>query len=115
MTDAVKNKTEELKFAILNSEEYKNFDMYRRKLNENPELKEQVNRFRVANVSMQIQKAGVGSVGSVDTQRLASENEELLNNSLVRDFLNAELILCKMLQKINKMLIADVELELDFL
>ena len=112
MTDAVKNKTEELKFAILNSEEYKNFDMYRRKLNENPELKEQVNRFRAANVSMQIQKA---SVGSVDTQRLASENEELLNNSLVRDFLNAELILCKMLQKINKMLIADVELELDFL
>ena len=112
MTDAVKNKTEELKYVILNSEEYKNFDMYRRKLLENPELKEKVNQFRAANVHMQIMKA---SSGNIDMQGLASENQELLNNSLVRDFLNAELILCKMLQRINKILIADVELELDFL
>lgn len=112
MTDAVKNKAEELKYAILNSEEYKNFDMYRIKLLENPELKARVDQFRAANVQMQMQKA---SAGNVDVQRFAAENEELLSNSLVRDFLNAELILCKMLQKINKILVSEVELELDFL
>lgn len=112
MTDSVKNKAEELKYAILNSEEYKNFDMYRRKLLEYPELKERVNQFRAANVQMQIQKA---NSGNGDVQGFAAENQDLLNNSLVRDFLNSELILCKMIQKINKILIADVDLELDFL
>ncbi len=112
MTDAVKAKAEELKYTILNSEEYKNFDMYRRKLFEYPDLKERVNQFRAANVSMQIHKAN--SV-NVDMQNFAAENQDLLNNSLVRDFLNSELILCKMLQKVNKILISDVELELDFL
>ena len=112
MTESVKNKAEELKYAILNSEEYKNFDNYRIKLLENPELKARVDQFRAANVVMQMQKAGAGNV---DMQKFAAENEELLDNSLVRDFLNAELVLCKMLQKINKILVSDVELELDFL
>ena len=112
MTDAVKAKAEELKYAILNSEEYRNFDMYRRRLMESPELKDKVNEFRAMNVRMQIEKA---SAGGVDMQRLASENIELLNNTLVREFLNAELILCRMMQKISSILISDLELELDFL
>ena len=112
MTDAVKAKAEELKYTILNSEEYKNFDMYRRKLIEHPELMAKVNEFRAKNVRMQIEKA---SAGSVDMQRLAAENMELLNNTLVREFLNAELILCRMMQKISSILISDLELELDFL
>ena len=112
MTDSVKTKAEELKYAILFSEEYKNYDMYRKKLHEHPELMEQVNRFRMDNVRMQIEKA---SSGNVDVQRFATENVELLNNSLVRDFLNSELILCRMMQKINSILVSDIELELDFL
>ena len=55
------------------------------------------------------------SSGNVDVQRFASENVELLNNSLVRDFLNSELILCKMIQKINRILVSEIDLELDFL
>lgn len=112
MTDAVKAKAEELKYAILNSEEYKNFDMYRKKLLEHPELREQVNNFRAMNVRIQIEKA---SSGNVDVQRFAAENMDLLNNSLVRDFLNSELILCKMMQKINRILVSEIDLELDFL
>ncbi len=112
MTDAVKAKAEELKYTILNSEEYKNFDMYRRKLHEHPELMEKVKHFRISNVCMQIEKA---ASGNVDVQRFASENIELLDNSLVRDFLNSELILCRMMQKINSILVSDIELELDFL
>ena len=112
MTDAVRAKAEELKYAILNSEEYKNFDGYRRKLNENPELKAKVNAFRAGNVQMQMQKA---SYGNADVQSFANEHVDLLSNSLVRDFLNAELILSKMIRKVDSMILSDVELELDFL
>lgn len=112
MTDAVRAKAEELKYAILNSEEYKNFDGYRRKLNDNPELKAKVNAFRAGNVQMQMQKA---SYGNADVQSFANEHVDLLSNSLVRDFLNAELILCKMIRKVDSMILSDVELELDFL
>lgn len=112
MTDFVKGKAEELKYSILNSEEYKTFDMYRRKLNEDPELKRKVNDFRAANLYMQIQK---GKEGGGDAQGLANEHTELLSNTLVRDFMNSELILCKMMQKINSIILSELELELDFL
>ena len=78
MTDAVRAKAEELKYAILNSEEHKNFDGYRRKLNENPELKAKVNAFRAGNVQMQMQKA---SYGNADVQSFANEHVDLLCNS----------------------------------
>lgn len=112
MTDEVRAKAEELKYAILNSEEYKNFDGYRRKLNENPELKAKVNAFRAENVHLQMQKA---DYGNADMQGFANEHTDLLSNTLVRDFLNAELILCKMLRKVESIILSDVELELDFL
>ena len=112
MTDIVGAKAEELKYAILNSEEYKNFDGYRIKLNENPELKAKVNAFRAGNVHLQMQKA---SCGNADMQGFANEHNELLSNTLVRDFLNAELILCKMIRKVDSIILSDIELELDFL
>lgn len=111
MTDAVRAKAEEFREVILNSEEYRNYDMYRRLLNETPELKQKVNEFRKLNVYMQLTKRGDGG----EIQQLAAEHTELLNNSVVREFMNSELILCRMLQKVNKILVSDIELELDFL
>ena len=40
---------------------------------------------------------------------------DILAHNVVKEFLNSELILCKMMQKVNIMLIAELELELDFL
>ncbi len=112
MTDNVRAKAEELKQIILNSEEYRNFDMYRRLLNETPQLKERVNEFRAANVEMQMTHDGQNRNAM---QELADGYNDLLTNSVVREFMNAELILCKMLQQIDAILVSDVELELDFL
>lgn len=112
MTKDVKIKAEEFKQTILNSEEYRNFDMYRRLLLETPELKEQVNEFRMANVNMQLRNKGENRDAM---QELANKYNPLLTNSVVREFLNAELILCKMIQQINAILVSDLELELDFL
>lgn len=112
MTDAVRLKAEEFKQTIMNSEEYHKFDMYRGMLNDAPELKERVNGFREANMLLQMDGR---AQNREEVQRLSAEYEDILTNSVVREFLNAELILCKMLQQINIMLIADLELELDFL
>lgn len=112
MTEAVRTKAEELKQTILNSEEYRNYDMYRRLLNETPDLKARANEFRMANVAMQMKNNGENRD---EMQELATEYNDLLNNSVVREFLNAELIFCKMMQQVNAILVSDVELELDFL
>lgn len=112
MTDSVRMKAEEFKQTIMNSEEYHKFDVYRRLLNETPELKKRVNNFREANMLMQMDGK---AQNREELQRLAGEYEDILTNSVVREFLNAELILCKMLQQVNVMLISDIELELDFL
>ena len=53
--------------------------------------------------------------GNADVQGFANEHNELLSNTLVRDFLNAELILCKMIRKVDSIILSDIELELDFL
>lgn len=112
MTDSVRIKAEEFKQTLMNSEEYHKYDMYRRLLNETPELKNKVNIFREANMRIQLD----GRAQNRDeVQRLAGEYQEVLNNSVVREFLNAELILCKMIQQVNIMLVSDLELELDFL
>lgn len=112
MTDAMRIKAEEFKQTIMDSEEYHKFDMYRRLLNETPDLKERVNEFRKANMSLQMEGK---TQDREEVQRLGAEYSDVLTNSVVREFLNAELILCKMLQQINIMLISDIELELDFL
>lgn len=112
MTKAVKEKAEELKQVILDSEEYRNFDMYRRLLNQTPELKEKVNQFRAANLRLQIMPVGDDKNAQ---QQLATEHNDLLNNSVVREFLNAELLFCRMMQQLNTMVVSDIDLELDFL
>lgn len=112
MTDNVRTKAEELKKIILDSEEYRNYDMYRRLLNQTPQLKARVNEFRAANVEMQMSH---DEEDKNTMQELADGYNDLLTNSVVREFLNAELILCKMIQQIDAILVSDVELELDFL
>ncbi|MGN1188503.1 MAG: YlbF family regulator [Lachnospiraceae bacterium] len=112
MTDHVRAKAEELKQVILDSDEYRSFDMYRRLLNETPQLKARVNEFRAANVEMQMSHDGENRNAM---QELADDYNDLLTNSVVREFLNAELILCKMMQRIDAILVSDLELELDFL
>ena len=112
MTEPVRLKAEELKQTILKSEEYHKYDMYRRLLNETPDLKKKVNEFREANMLLQL---GGGVPDRDKMQQLGMQYSDILTNSVVKEFLNAELILCKMLQQLNIILVSELELELDFL
>lgn len=112
MTDSIAGKVKELQQMIIDSEEYKNFDLYRRLLMEVPSLYEEVNKFRQENFELQLS-------GEIQNREKADDivvrYKEMLNNSLVTPYLNAELVLCKMLQDINGMLVDNIDLGLDFL
>ncbi len=112
MTDSLAAKIKELKQMILDSEEYRNFDLYRRILKDVPELYEKVNEFRSKNFMLQLS----GEIqDKAKAEELVQQYQELFNNSLVTPFLNAELVLCKMLQDVNVMLIDEIDLDVDFL
>lgn len=111
MNDNVKGKTEELIRNILDSEEYQTFDIYRRLLNETPELKERVQTFRKARLEAQYS----GKTGKEISNLLLSQYADILNNTVAANYLNSELVVCKMMQQINDILMGGLQLELDFL
>lgn len=111
MNDNVKFKAEELIRAVLDSEEYRNFDNYRNLLSENPELKDRVQTFRKTRLE-------TGYSGRNDrniSDLLASQYVDILNNTVAAGYLNAELEVCKMMQQVNEILMGGLQLELDFL
>lgn len=112
MTDSLAAKVKELRQMILDSEEYRNFDLYRRVLEGVPEVYEQVNQFRYENFRLQIS----GEIQDKEkAEQIVVKYKDLFNNSLVTPFLNAELVLCKMLQDVNAMLVEEIDIDVDFL
>lgn len=112
MTDNIAAKVRELQQTILDSEEYKSFDLFRRVLKDVPELYEQVNKFRAENFELQLS----GEIKDKEkADAIVEKYKDLFNNSIVTPYLNAELVLCKMLQDVNEMLVENIDLGLDFL
>lgn len=112
MTEGLADKVKELRQMILDSEEYRNFDLYRRVLQNVPELYEQVNLFRFENFKLQVS----GEIQDKEkAEQIVAKYQDLFNNSLVTPFLNAELVLCKMLQDVNEMLVDGIDIDVDFL
>ena len=111
MEDQVKGKTEELIHTLLDSEEYRTFDIYRRLLDETPELKERVQTFRKA----RIEASFSGKTGKEISSLLMSQYSDILNNTVAANYLNSELLVCKKIPGINEALVNSVQLELDFL
>lgn len=112
MTDSLAAKVKELRQMILDSEEYRSFDLYRRVLKEVPELYEKVNEFRHENFMLQLS----GEIQNKEkAEGIVAKYKDIFNNSLVTPFLNAELVLCKMLQDVNHLLIDEIDVETEFL
>ena len=83
----IKDCIDALLAAVQNSEEYQEFEKYRDLLKENPELMDRVNAFR-------------------------GNNFRLQNEALVNAFLDAELALCKLMQKICRTLTEGIDLDI---
>ena len=94
----IKDCIDALLAAVQNSEEYQEFEKYRDLLKENPELMDRVNAFRGNNFRLQ-NEANRDELFR-GTEQLNRESRELRRDPLVNAFLDAELALCKLMQKI---------------
>ena len=106
----IKDCIDTLLAAIQNSEEYQEFVKYKEELEQDPELLERVNAFRGNNFRLQ-NEANRDELFR-GTEQLNRESRELRKIPQVNAFLDAELALCKLMQKICKTLTEGIDLDI---
>ncbi|MFQ9934008.1 MAG: YlbF family regulator [Lachnospiraceae bacterium] len=112
MSDKVMEASDRLNTLILESEEYQKYCLYKKELEQMPELRRQVQEFRKRNFEVQLE----GDVDDMETAaRLAVEYKAVLENPMAASYLNAELCFCKMMQTVTKNICRELDLELEFL
>lgn len=115
MSDNVIEASSELNTRILESDEYQKFCLYRKELEQSPELYNRTMEFRKKNFELQLD----ADIGDADDREaaagLANEYKDILENHIAASYLNAELSLCRMLQNVTKNIYMDINLDLEFL
>ena len=106
----IKDCIDALLAAIQNSEEYQEFVKYKELVEQDPGLMERVNAFRANNFRLQ-NEANRDELFRV-TEQLNRESRELRKIPQVNAFLDAELALCKLMQKICKTLTEGIDLDI---
>ena len=106
----IKECIDELLVAVRGSEEYQDFVKYRDLLKENPELMNRVNTFRGNNFRLQNEANRDELFRAME--QLNRESRERRRYPLVNAFLDAELALCKLMQKICKTLTEGIDLDI---
>lgn len=99
--------TDEFISAILESEPYLNYRNELEKVKRVPGLKAQLDDFRKRNY--EFQTSVDNDFGKLD--RFEKEYESIRENPLVMDFLEAEIDLCRMMQRINTRIVAGLDFE----
>lgn len=109
-SDPVMEATESLVTAIRQSETYHTYLEAKEELNKMPVLKAQVDEFRKKNYELQNLSVNVLE----ETEKLQQEYAAMLDDILVRRYLNAENAFCRMIQMVNWQLIEELDFEADF-
>lgn len=91
--------TDDFISAILKSDIYITYAMQRDKLKQQPEIREQVVKFREENYRLQKTLDGDELLNALD--ELQEKYDNLRSMTLVEDFLAAELAFCRMMQEVN--------------
>ena len=91
------NESRKLNEHIRASEEYQTYLKTKHALRENEELSRNLQEFRAKNYELQ-NRQGVNPYDEMI--ELTREYDELLHNSIVSDFLQAEQQICKLLQQV---------------
>lgn len=93
----VNEAVEQLVGAIRNTDAYLEYQRQLARVKEQPELKRQIDDFRIRNFELQTSKDT--NFDKID--QFTRENEAFRENPLVSDFLAAELAFCRMMQEIG--------------
>lgn len=92
---------------LLESEEYLEYALQRDRVKEQPELKAQIDAFRIRNYEMQTSKDMVFE----KIEAFEREYEDFTEIPLVADFLAAELAFCRMMQRHNGRIMEAIDFE----
>lgn len=91
---------------ILSSEEYTRYARLRDRLKEDPDLKGRVDIFRMRNFELHRSNDAFDRLEGFER-----EYEDLLEEPLVSEFLDAELAFCRMIQKNNDCIMRAIHFE----
>lgn len=109
--DKIEGCTRALMEAVTAGEAYTRYESVKKELAGQPELKKQINDFRRRNYLIQDQPDSEKLL--LEMANLEREYEDFRKDPLVHEYLEAELRVCRMLQKINETLVSVIDLELD--
>lgn len=113
--DRVLDETKEFVSKIKESEIYKNYINSKHKLQNRSCLMAQVDEFRRSSFEIQANH-NYGHYNSYEKlMHLKHENDELLFDPLVKNFLDAELKLSKMLASVFNCIAEEIDFDIDFL
>lgn len=101
------NAVDNLITAIKESKEYRAYVLEREKVSRFPELKAQIDDFRIRNYEMQCMSNDDELFHKIE--EFEREYEKFRENPLVSDFLAAELDFCRMIQDMNNKVTAALD------
>jgi len=107
MDSKIQKSLQELTENILDSEIYQEYHKQLVLVKERPGLKDRIDEFRTRNLALQTGEQTTFEQLDCLEREYASFRED----PLVDDFLAAELALCRMLQKVNRVLIEAIDFE----
>ena len=96
--------------AIKESEAYRNFEEAKQEVAKDPELRKKVNQFRKRNYEIQ----NLEDIPDLYTEmeRFEEEYKEVRRDPVIRNFLQCELEICRIMQRINLNLVQAVDLDI---
>lgn len=95
--------------AVKQSETYREYDRQKNRVKAMPELKAQIDAYRTKNFELQNMEDNEGLQEKLEA--FAEEYADFVEQPPVREFLNAEVALCAMMQEVTNRLIGSLEFE----
>ena len=110
MDTEVRRRLEDLVKAIRSSEEYHMFQEAKRRLDAEPAERKNADDFRRKNFEFQNSEESLSAQAQV---AMYHERESLRRNELIDTYLNAELVMCRLLRQVTLSVMESSDLDLD--
>lgn len=107
MDNRIRNALEQLVAAVLASDVYHEYDVQRNRVNRDPELKAQIDAYRLKNFELQHRE----DTALEQIECFEREYAAFRDNPVVSDFLAAELAFCRLMQEITDHLTEEMHFE----
>lgn len=111
MNDRVEKCTRELLEALRECEEYRMFEESKARMKERPELREKMDEFRKKVYLIQNSNTSIDMLDEMS--KLFKERQAIYEEPLVAEYMEAELHMCRLLQKISMEIIGISQIELE--